>query len=66
MFDFEVRLVLAPDHPLASKNADYGRFSQRNAVDLPAQRKADRDVWRHFLQPAGVSPLLKSVIIRYC
>ena len=33
MFDYEVRLVLAPDHPL----------------------------WRHFLQPAGVSPSLKSV-----
>lgn len=61
MFDFEVRLVLAPDHPLA-------RLELISPEDLasevlmiyPVQRQR-LDVWRHFLQPAGVSPALKSV-----
>lgn len=35
MFDYEVRLVLAPDHPLAAKNAYYtGRSRQRDAINL--------------------------------
>ncbi|RWR02737.1 transcriptional regulator [[Pantoea] beijingensis] len=61
MFDFEVRLVLAPDHPLAQQE-------QITPVDLandvlliyPVQRQR-LDIWRNFLQPAGVSPALKSV-----
>ncbi|MTH47613.1 HTH-type transcriptional regulator MetR [Intestinirhabdus alba] len=61
MFDFEVRLVLAPDHPLAGKK----RITPADLADetlliYPVQR-ARLDVWRHFLQPAGVSPALKSV-----
>lgn len=61
MFDFEVRLVLAPDHPLAQT----GRISPEDLADevlmiYPVQRQR-LDVWRHFLQPAGVSPTLKSV-----
>ncbi|VTP82514.1 DNA-binding transcriptional regulator MetR [Leclercia adecarboxylata] len=36
MFDFEVRLVLAPDHPLARENTHYaGRSDHGNAADLP-------------------------------
>ncbi|MBW7984475.1 HTH-type transcriptional regulator MetR [Enterobacillus tribolii] len=61
MFDYEVRLVLAPDHPLA-------RYEEIVAQDLapetlliyPVQRQR-LDIWRHFLQPADVSPALKNV-----
>jgi LysR family transcriptional regulator for metE and metH len=61
MFDFEVRLVLAPDHPLA-KNAHITPedLAQEVLMIYPVQRQR-LDVWRHFLQPAGVSPALKSV-----
>ncbi len=61
MFDFEVRLVLAPDHPLAKLE----HISPQDMADevlmiYPVQRQR-LDVWRHFLQPAGVSPALKNV-----
>lgn len=61
MFDFEVRLVLAPDHPLAQSP----RILPEDLVDetlmiYPVQRQR-LDIWRHFLQPAGISPPLKSV-----
>ncbi|MFC0141342.1 HTH-type transcriptional regulator MetR [Erwinia mallotivora] len=61
MFDYEVRLVLATDHPLAQ----IGHISPEDLADevlmiYPVQRQR-LDIWRHFLQPAGVSPALKSV-----
>lgn len=61
MFDFEVRLVLAPDHALAN----VGHVSPEDLANevlmiYPVQRQR-LDIWRHFLQPAGVSPALKSV-----
>ncbi|UTJ47276.1 HTH-type transcriptional regulator MetR [Atlantibacter subterranea] len=61
MFDFEVRLVLATDHPLASKpRITPEDFSGETLLIYPVQRQR-LDVWRHFLEPAGVSPTLKSV-----
>ncbi|GKW24539.1 HTH-type transcriptional regulator MetR [Pectobacterium polonicum] len=61
LFDFEVRLVLAPDHPLAGKEKiEPEDFSTETLMIYPVQRQR-LDVWRHFLQPAGVSPALKSV-----
>ncbi|BES83017.1 LysR family transcriptional regulator [Pectobacterium araliae] len=61
LFDFEVRLVLAPDHPLAGKEKiEPEDFSAETLMIYPVQRQR-LDVWRHFLQPAGVSPALKSV-----
>lgn len=61
MFDFEVRLVLAPDHPLASKTQITPEdLASETLLIYPVQRSR-LDVWRHFLQPAGTSPLLKSV-----
>jgi Transcriptional regulator len=61
MFDFEVRLVLAPDHRLAQ----LAHITPEDLADevlmiYPVQRQR-LDVWRNFLQPAGVSPALKSV-----
>jgi LysR family transcriptional regulator for metE and metH len=61
MFDFEVRLVLAPDHPLANKSyIEPEDLSDETLMIYPVQRLR-LDIWRHFLQPAGVSPALKSV-----
>lgn len=61
MFDFEVRLVLAANHPLAQKE----KISPEDlACEIlmiyPVQRQR-LDIWRHFLQPAGVNPTLKNV-----
>lgn len=61
LFDFEVRLSLAPDHPLAAKETiEPEDLSLETLLIYPVQRQR-LDVWRHFLQPAGVSPSLKSV-----
>ena len=61
MFDFEVRLVLAPDHPLAQvEHITPEELAQEVLLIYPVQRQR-LDIWRHFLQPAGVSPALKSV-----
>ncbi|WP_406641862.1 HTH-type transcriptional regulator MetR [Pectobacterium brasiliense] len=61
LFDFEVRLVLAPDHPLAGKEKiEPEDFTAETEMIYPVQRQR-LDVWRHFLQPAGISPTLKSV-----
>lgn len=61
MFDFEVRLVLAPDHPLAKvATITPEDLAHEVLMIYPVQRQR-LDIWRHFLQPAGVSPALKSV-----
>lgn len=61
MFDYEVRLVLAPDHPLASKTRITPEdLATETLLIYPVQRSRT-DIWRHFLQPAGISPQLKSV-----
>ncbi|MFS2223229.1 HTH-type transcriptional regulator MetR [Pantoea sp. B65] len=61
MFDFEVRLVLAPDHPLAQvEHISPEDLASEVLMIYPVQRQR-LDIWRHFLQPAGVSPALKSV-----
>lgn len=61
MFDYEVRLVLAPDHPLATQQQVQPEdLAAETLLIYPVQR-GRLDIWRHFLQPAGVSPVLKSV-----
>ncbi|MCL2893528.1 HTH-type transcriptional regulator MetR [Brenneria tiliae] len=61
LFDFEVRLALAPDHPLVGKDKiEPEDLGAETLMIYPVQRQR-LDVWRHFLQPAGVSPALKSV-----
>ncbi|RJT22364.1 HTH-type transcriptional regulator MetR [Buttiauxella izardii] len=61
MFDYEVRLVLATDHPLANKTRiEPEDLTSETLLIYPVQRQR-LDIWRHFLQPAGVSPSLKSV-----
>lgn len=61
MFDFEVRLVVATDHPLAHKaSIEPEDLASETLLIYPVQRSR-MDIWRNFLQPAGVSPSLKSV-----
>lgn len=61
MFDYEVRLVLAADHPLAGKaRISPEDLARETLLIYPVQRQR-LDVWRHFLHPAGISPSLKSV-----
>lgn len=58
---FEVRLVLAPEHPLAMKTLVTPEdLAAETLLIYPVQR-GRLDIWRHFLQPAGISPQLKSV-----
>ncbi|AJZ90739.1 hypothetical protein VW41_17770 [Klebsiella michiganensis] len=61
MFDFEVRLVMATDHPLAKKDSiEPDDLTLETLLIYPVQRER-MDIWRNFLQPAGISPALKSV-----
>ncbi|MBJ3815922.1 HTH-type transcriptional regulator MetR [Shimwellia pseudoproteus] len=61
MFDYEVRLVLATDHPLAERrHITPEDLASETLLIYPVQRQR-LDIWRHFLLPAGVSPQLKSV-----
>ncbi|RPE01103.1 HTH-type transcriptional regulator MetR [Candidatus Pantoea deserta] len=61
MFDFEVRLVMAPDHPLVQvEHISPEDLAEEVLMIYPVQRQR-LDIWRYFLQPAGVSPALKSV-----
>ncbi|XNM66466.1 HTH-type transcriptional regulator MetR [Escherichia coli] len=61
MFDFEVRLVMAPDHPLATKARIAPEDLATEMLLIYPVQRARLDIWRHFLQPAGISPQLKSV-----
>lgn len=61
MFDFEVRLVLAPDHPLAAREVIFPEdLHQETLLIYPMQRNR-MDIWRYFLQPASISPMLKTI-----
>lgn len=61
LFDFEVRLVIAPEHPLVGKSViEPEDLRAETLMIYPVQRQR-LDIWRHFLQPAGVSPALKNV-----
>lgn len=62
MFDFEVRLVLSPNHPLTKKkhNVIPEDLASEILMTYPVQR--DRlDIWKLFLQPAGITPIFKNV-----
>ncbi len=59
LFDFEIKLALAVDHPLATKHyvlphelADESLLS----YPVPLQKL---DIYKHFLEPAGVQPGLQ-------
>lgn len=61
LFDYEVRLVLAVDHPLAKKSVILPEDLADETLLIYPVQKQRMDIWRHFLQPAGVAPALKAV-----
>ncbi|MTB81154.1 HTH-type transcriptional regulator MetR [Providencia stuartii] len=61
LFDYEVKLIVANDHPLAKKPIiEPHDLADETLLIYPVQRHRF-DVWRHFLQPAGISPKVKAV-----
>lgn len=56
LFDFEMRLVTATTHPLASKDSIKPEdLEHETMLSYPVQ-KSRLDVVKHFLQPAGIEP----------
>ncbi|CDL87300.1 HTH-type transcriptional regulator MetR [Xenorhabdus cabanillasii] len=61
LFDYEVKLVVAPDHPLANqRDIQPEDLSPETLLIYPVQRQRF-DIWRRFLEPADVTPTLKTV-----
>lgn len=62
MFDFEVRLILSPHHPLVKKedNIMPKDLASEILMTYPVQRYR-LDIWKYFLQPAGIIPIFKNV-----
>lgn len=61
LFDYEVRLVLTPDHPLAQQeNIQPQDLAAETLLIYPIQHQR-LDICRHFLQPANVEPAYKNV-----
>ncbi|WP_052319234.1 HTH-type transcriptional regulator MetR [Vibrio sinaloensis] len=56
LFDFEMRLVTATTHPLASRTRiEPQDLADQTMLSYPVQ-KSRLDVVKHFLQPAGIEP----------
>ncbi|MGX1925277.1 HTH-type transcriptional regulator MetR [Vibrio sp. NH-7] len=56
LFDFEMRLVTATTHPLASRaRIEPKDLADQTMLSYPVQ-KSRLDVVKHFLQPAGIEP----------
>lgn len=61
LLDYEVKLVVAADHPLAKRLLIQPHdLLDETLLIYPVQRQRF-DIWRRFLQPAGISPRLKNV-----
>ncbi|WP_422667502.1 HTH-type transcriptional regulator MetR [Buchnera aphidicola] len=62
IFDFEVRLILSPNHPLVKKEDDIlpNDLASEILMTYPVQRYR-LDIWKYFLQPAGIIPIFKNV-----
>ncbi|MGF1911368.1 HTH-type transcriptional regulator MetR [Vibrio kasasachensis] len=56
LFDFEMRLITAVNHPLAEKSQIKPEdLAEQTMISYPVQKQR-LDVVKHFLQPAGVEP----------
>lgn len=56
LFDYEAVLVMAAGHPLSKKTfIEPADLAGQTLITYPVQRQR-LDVFRHFLQPAGVEP----------
>ena len=57
LFDFEMRLVTATNHPLAQlERIEPTDLREQTMLSYPVQKQR-LDVVKHFLQPAGVEPM---------
>lgn len=61
IFDFEVRLIMASTHPLADKRQVVPKDLGHETLLIYPVQHLRLDIWRHFLQPAGIHSSLKSV-----
>ncbi|USD64180.1 LysR substrate-binding domain-containing protein [Vibrio sp. SCSIO 43136] len=56
LFDFEMRLITSPQHPLAQVDAiEPHHLVEETMISYPVQKQR-LDVVKHFLAPAGVEP----------
>ena len=56
LFDFEMRLITAVNHPLANQTQiEPQDLADQTMISYPVQKQR-LDVVKHFLQPAGVEP----------
>ncbi|WP_105902744.1 HTH-type transcriptional regulator MetR [Vibrio gangliei] len=56
LFDFEMRLITATNHPLAEKECiEPQDLATQTMLSYPVQKQR-LDVVKHFLQPAGIEP----------
>ncbi|NOJ22134.1 HTH-type transcriptional regulator MetR [Vibrio coralliilyticus] len=56
LFDFEMRLVTATNHPLAANTSvEPGDLENETMLSYPVQKNR-LDVVKHFLHPAGIEP----------
>ncbi len=56
LFDFEMRLITSPQHPLANKdNVTPDDLAIETMISYPVPKQR-LDVAKHFLQPAGIEP----------
>ncbi|WP_086984449.1 HTH-type transcriptional regulator MetR [Vibrio aphrogenes] len=56
LFDFEMRLITATNHPLADKTViEPQDLATQTMLSYPVQKQR-LDVVKHFLQPAGIEP----------
>ncbi|QCI21930.1 HTH-type transcriptional regulator MetR [Buchnera aphidicola] len=62
MFDFEIRLILSPNHPLVLKknNITPEDLQYEILMTYPVQKNR-LDIWKRFLKPSGVVPIFKNV-----
>lgn len=61
LFDFEVKLVVSVDHPLAKKTQITPKDLANETVLIYPVQQQRLDIMRYFLKPAGVSVNLKEV-----
>ncbi|ANZ22284.1 transcriptional regulator [Buchnera aphidicola (Diuraphis noxia)] len=62
MFDFEVRLILSPNHPLVLKNDEITPKDLASEILMTYPVDRNRlDIWKYFLKPAGIIPIFKNV-----
>ncbi len=61
LFDFEVKLIMAPEHPLANKSTISPADLKDETLLIYPVDLMRLDIWRYFLLPASVQPSIRKV-----